>query len=170
MYEHFYPLIDRGIRKQYPDIITRYQKGVTLELDGKPLLETAIENKLAHFQEMHVQIQKQTKAFGWFGVYTGNDEPPIPPGIMLCTYGKVIERSYFRKEPRDKEQIFGWIEAPYLIERAPRRSENHFAGTEKEINSILRNMPELAMFASHGRQDAAALNPKNHVSTERRLY
>lgn len=201
MYEHFYPLIDRGIRKQYPNIITRYEKGVTLELDGKPLLETAIENKLAHFQEMTVQIQRQTKAFGWFGVYTGNDEPPIPPGIMLCTYGKVIERSYFRKEPRDKEQIFGWIEAPYLIEavttdkgrfikgnkrwetffkraqneftlwleknklieRAPRRSENHFAGAEKEINSILRNMPELAMFASHGRQDAAALNPNGEL-------
>lgn len=201
MFEHFYPLIDRSIRKQYPDIITRYGNGITLELDGKPLLETALENKLAHFQEMKVLVQNQTKAFGWFGVYTGNDEPPIPAGIMLCTYGKVIERSYFKKEPRDKEQIFGWIEAPYLIEavttdkgrfikgngrwetffkraqneftlwleknklvdRAPRRSENHFAGAEKEVNSILRNMPELAMFASHGRQDAVALSPNGEL-------
>ncbi len=201
MFEHFYPLIDRGIRKQYPDIIARYEKGVTLELDGKPLLETAIENKLAHFQEMRVQIQRQTKAFGWFGVYTGNDDPPIPPGIMLCTYGKVIERTYLKKEPRDKEQIFGWIEAPYLIEavttdkgrfikgnkrwetffkraqneftlwleknklieRAPRKSAAHFATAEREVNAIFRNMPELSMFASHGRQDAVALNPNGEL-------
>lgn len=197
MHEHFYPLIDRGIRKQYPDIITRYANGVTLQLDDKQLLESALENKLAHFQEIAIQVQKQTKAFGWFGVYTGTDEPPIPPGIMLCTYGKVIERTYFKKEPRDKEQIFGWIEAPYLIEavttdkgrfikgngrwetffkraqneftvwleknklieRAPRKSPAHFATAEREINSILRSMPELSMFASHARQDAAVIGP-----------
>ena len=35
---------------------------------------------------------------------------------MVCTYGKVIERTHFKKEPKEKEKIIGWIEAPYLIE------------------------------------------------------
>lgn len=199
--EHFYPLVDRGIRKQYPALITRYDNGVTLQLDGKPLLETALENKLAHFQEMTVKLKNETKAIGWFGVYTGNDDLPIPPGIMLCTYGKVIERSYFKKEPRDKDQIYGWIEAPYLIEavttdkgrfikgnkrwetffkraqneftiwleknklieRAPRKSAAQFAGAEREINSILRNMPELSMFASQAREDGAVIGPGDEL-------
>lgn len=195
MLEHFYPLIERGLRAKYPDIIGKYAHGVSLQLDGKVITEPALEAKLAYFKEISIQIQRQTKAFGWFGVYTGADPPPIAPGIMLCTYGKVIERTYLKKEPRDKEQIFGWIEAPYLIEavttdkgrfikgnkrwetffrraqseftawleqhklieRARPKSSGNFVGTEREINQILRNMPELSMFASHGRQDAAAL-------------
>ncbi len=102
-----------------------------------------------------------------------------------------------KKEPRDKDRIFGWIEAPYLIEavttdkcrfqkgnkrwetffrraqneftiwleqnrlieRAPRQATSNFAGTEREINGIIKNMPELAMFATHAKQDAAVLLP-----------
>jgi Histidine kinase-, DNA gyrase B-, and HSP90-like ATPase len=195
--EHFYPLIDRGLRAQYPDIISKYQRGVTLLLDDKPLVEPALEAKLAYFKEIKILVQHQTKAFGWFGVYTGNGAPPIPSGIMLCTYGKVIERTYLKKEPHDREQIFGWIEAPYLIEavttdkcrfqkgnkrwetffrraqseftawleqhqlveRAPRKPTGSFVTQEREINNIIKNMPELAMFATHAKQDAAVLLP-----------
>ncbi len=81
--EHFYPLIDRGLREQYPDLIPKYGRGVTLLLDGRPVLEPALESKLAYFKEIKILVQHQTKAFGWLGVYTGNDAPPIPPGIML---------------------------------------------------------------------------------------
>jgi Histidine kinase-, DNA gyrase B-, and HSP90-like ATPase len=195
LFEHFYPLIDRGLRAQYPNLIKKYEKGVTLALNGRPVSAPALEAKLAYFKEFDIRVKNEAKAFGWFGVYTGDDDLPIPPGIMLCTYGKVIERSYLKKEPRDKERLVGWIEAPYLIEavttdkgrfikgnarwetffkraqtaftawleahqlveRASRRAGHQFAGTEREINSILRHMPELAMFASHARQDAAAL-------------
>lgn len=201
LFEHFYPLIDKGLRAKYPDIIRKYEKGIGLLLDGRTLAHPALEANLAYFKEFHIRIKNETKAYGWFGVYSAPEELPIAPGIMLCTYGKVIERTFFKKEPRDRDQIVGWIEAPYLIEavttdkgrfikgnarwetffkraqnefsnwleqnklieRAPRRSENHFAGTEREINSILRNMPELAMFASRGRQDAVALNPNGEL-------
>ncbi|MGB8647383.1 MAG: ATP-binding protein [Anaerolineae bacterium] len=197
LFEHFYPFLDADLRAKYPTILDKYARGVAILLDDKPVNEPSLEARLAYLKPITITVQRQPKAFGWFGVYTGSDPLPIPPGIMVCTYGKVIERSYFKKEPRDKEQIFGWIEAPYLIEavttdkcrfqkgnkkwegffrraqaeftmwleqhhlveRAPRKSASNFAGAEREINSIVKSMPELALFATHARQDAAVLVP-----------
>jgi sulfite reductase alpha subunit-like flavoprotein len=102
---------------------------------------------------------------------------------MICTYGKVIQRTYFKKEPKEKEKIVSWIEAPYLLEAVTtdkcrfqngnkvwegffRRTQNEFSkwleetgliarplrreldynNLEKEINSILKNIPELSFF------------------------
>jgi hypothetical protein len=208
LFEHYYPFIDNDLRPKYPTIVEKYARGVTILLDEKPVVEPSLEARLAYLKPITITVQRQPKAFGWFGVYGGSQPLPIPPGIMLCTFGKVIERTYFKKEPRDKEQIFGWIEAPYLIEavttdkcrfqkgnkkwegffrraqaeftlwleqhhlveRAIRKSTNNFAGAEREINTILRNMPELALFATHAKQDAAVLAPGGElVSSGQRL-
>ncbi len=51
---------------------------------------------------------------------------------MIWTYGKVIERTYFKKEPKEKEKIIGGIEAPYLIEAITTDKCRFQKGNKKE--------------------------------------
>ena len=40
-------------------LVGKRQVPILVRDDGKPMLETALENKLAHFQEMKVQVKNQ---------------------------------------------------------------------------------------------------------------
>ncbi len=113
--EHYYPLVDPGIRKHYEQEGV-YERGVNFVINGNVFL---VEKSLSDLtdedgiEEIEVKY-KRKEAKGFFcKIKEGNN---IEPGIMVCTFGKVIEREFFRQEPREKEKIFGWIEAPFLIE------------------------------------------------------
>jgi hypothetical protein len=149
--EHYYPFIDADLRAHYSQILDKYAHGVTLLLDDKPLIEPSLEARLAFLKEITISVQRQPKAFGWFGVYTGAQPLPIPPGIMLCTYGKVVERSFLKKEPRDKEQIFGWIEAPYLIEAVTTDKCRFQKGNKKWEGFFRRAQTEFTMWLEQNR-------------------
>ncbi|MCM8808268.1 MAG: ATP-binding protein [Candidatus Omnitrophica bacterium] len=110
IYEHYLPLIDPKLKERYKNI---YEEGMEILLNGKEIiLDTSIEDEIELKEEIF--INKRYKTVGIFGkVKTTN---VFPSGVMVCTYGKVIERTFFKKEPKEKERIIGWIEAPYLIE------------------------------------------------------
>jgi len=185
--EHYYPLIDSKLREVYKLF---YPDGVKILLNGDeivadPPLESLLEDKGG----IVITIYRKPEAVGMVGRIKNTS---IFPGIMVCTYGKVIERTYFKKEPKEKEKIVGWIEAPYLIEAVttdkcrfqkgnktwegffrkaqtkfsrwleetgllekPSRIELDYSGLEKEVNSILKNLPELSFFGSRTQRDVA---------------
>ena len=188
--EHYLPLVHCDLRKHYENK-KFYESGVSIYLNNKPIL---IEKSLSEFLEKEKIISitqyRTPKATGIVGRTKHTDS--LLPGIMICTYGKVIERTYFKKEPKEKERIFGWIEAPYLIEAVTtdkcrfqkgnktwegffRKAQNEFSNwleeigllekpvkpeldyidLEKEINSILKNLPELSFFGAGVKRDVA---------------
>jgi hypothetical protein len=142
-------------------------------------------------------VQRKPRARGFFGVLAADEQSIYPPGVAVCTYGKVIERQWFRKEPLDRERVFGWIEAPYLIDavttdkcrfqhgnrlwegffrkaqdefatwleesglthRQPPRQATAVASLEREINEILRAIPELRVFGGRQRTVVPIINP-----------
>jgi hypothetical protein len=179
--ENYFPLVHCELRKLYTVV---YEDGVRILLNGK---EIVIDKPLPSFVENRKQIKiflhNKAKVYGLLGKIKELDT--LPSGVMVCTYGKVIDRMFFKKEPKEKEKIFGWIEAPYLIEAVTtdkcrfqkgnktwegffRKAQSEFSkwldevgliekpverkpdyiNIEKEINSILRNIPEISSILS----------------------
>ena len=182
IYEHYFPLIDLGLSENYKSSF--YKDGIKILLNGEEIVEPSIESYLEDKKEIIIRMHSKPKAVGFFGKIK-DEEKEVIPGIMICTYGKVIERTYFKKEPKDKEKIIGWIEAPYLIEAVTtdkcrfqkgnkiwegffrkaqfefnrwleekgfleksERKKSDYTSLEKEINSILKIMPELSFFGN----------------------
>ncbi|MEW5947122.1 MAG: ATP-binding protein [bacterium] len=177
--EHYYPLVDHKMKELYTAI---YDKGLNIYFNGReiirePLLQDLIDKK----KDIVITVHNKPKAIGFFSLIKKDEN--FSPGIMVCTYGKVIERTFFKKEPREKNKITGWIEAPYLIEAVTtdkcrfqkgnriwgsffRKTQSEFSSwleehgliekhsikgqvhinIEKEINDILKNLPELSLF------------------------
>jgi len=208
--EHYFPLLDSELLKAYTgespilsDSRTTlkiyksiYKKGLKFIVNGKEVLKEPVQNVLNRKKEVSIAVYKKPKANGFFGL-AKDGLPESLQGIAICTYGKVIERTWFKKEPRDKQAITGWIEAPYLIEAVTtdkcnfmkgnklwegffRKTQAEFAkwleeiglsekllerkpdlsNLEREINSILKNLPELglALFGSKAKADVAIRN------------
>jgi len=187
--EHYFPLIDKKLRELYKE---EYKDGVRIFMNEKEVvIEPSILDILEKRKDIPIIFQRKLKAIGIIGVIK-NFPYLIIPGVMLCTYGKVIERSYFKKEPINKEEIIGWIEAPYLIEAVttdkcrfqggnktwegffrkvqreftkwlqdtdllekPSKRELNYTNLEKEINSIIKNLPEFSFFGSRIQRDVA---------------
>jgi len=187
--EHYFPLIDYKLREEYKIF---YKDGIKIFLnDHEIILNQSLADILEHRKDIAIKLYHQAKAKGLIGIIQ-NKNSIFQPGVMICTYGKVIERTYFKKEPKEKERIAGWIEAPYLIEAVttdkcrfqkgnrlwegffrkaqnefsqwleetglmerPIRRELNYTNLEKEINSILKNLPEFSFFGSITKQDVA---------------
>jgi len=187
--EHYFPLIDYKLREEYKIF---YKDGIKIFLnDHEIILNQSLADILEHRKDIAIKLYHQSKAKGLIGIIQ-NKNSIFQPGVMICTYGKVIERTYFKKEPKEKERIAGWIEAPYLIEAVttdkcrfqkgnrlwegffrkaqnefsqwleetglmerPIRRELNYTNLEKEINSILKNLPEFSFFGSITKQDVA---------------
>jgi len=181
--EHYFPLVDCKLKEAYKKAF--YKDGIEMSLNGNEIiLEPAFVDVLQNRKDIVVKLYHQRKAVGLIGTIQ-NENCILQPGVMICTYGKVIERTYFKKEPKEKEKIVGWIEAPYLIEAVttdkcrfqkgnkvwegffrkaqsefsqwlektglmerPVRRELDYTNLEKEINSILKDLPELSFFRS----------------------
>jgi len=127
--EHYLPLLDpvllkvytgetpvledgRSTLKVYKPI---YDKGLKFILNGEVIAKEPIQNMLTQQDEVSVSVYRSPKARGFFGL-AKDIAPEVLQGIAISTYGKIIERTLFKKEPREKQVITGWIEAPYLIE------------------------------------------------------
>lgn len=71
-------------------------------------------------------------------------------GVAVCCFDKVIERTFFKKEPRNKERIVGCIEASYLIEavttdkcgfqKGNKTWDGFFRKTQKEFSLWLEDV------------------------------
>jgi len=203
--EHYFPLLDEELLKVYtgkaPILIDErralityrpiYEKGLKFIVNGKQMIRKSLESILEKQKEASVTVSTRAKARGFFGLAKDEIEENLQ-GIAICTFGKVIDRTWFRKEPREKQRITGWIEAPYLVEAVttdkcrfqrgnktwegffrkvqtefsnwleeigltekPVEKKADFSNLEKEINSILRNLPELAFFGFRSQRDVA---------------
>jgi len=203
--EHYYPLLDKklmeiysgkvpllkderkALKKYYP----LYPKGVKFFINGKEVIKRPLQDGAKNMKQVSITVYKNPKARGFFGLAKDGIAESLQ-GIAVCTYGKVIKRTWFKKEPRNKEKIVGWIEAPYLIEAVttdkcrfqrgnkkwegffrkvqiefskwleeigalepPKRLELGFSDIEKEINSILKKLPEFSFFGSRVKRDVA---------------
>jgi hypothetical protein len=203
--EHYYPLLDSRLLRVYTGEVpiltdgrTRlkiykpiYGKGLKFIVNGKEVAKQSIQDMLENQKEVSVTVYRSPRAKGFFGL--AKDElPEILQGIAICTYGKVIERTWFKKEPSEKRRITGWIEASYLIKAVttdkcrfqkgnkawegffrkarkefsewleetgllekPVRRPLDYIKLEREINSILKNLPELSFFGSSIQRDVA---------------
>ncbi len=195
--EHFYPLIDVNLVKFYtgerfegsihqlallPKSKPIYEKGLRFLVNGKQIAEKPVYDLLESQKGFSIKLSGKPVTFGFWGI--AKDElPEIYQGVAICVFGKVVDRTWFKKEPREKQKITGWIEAPYLVEAVTtdkcrfqrgnptwdkffRKAQVEFSGwleqvglmeqsvtrkddfanLEKEINSILKGMPELTFF------------------------
>ena len=187
--EHYFPLIDPNLKEVYKREF--YSDGIRILLNGDEIIiDPSIEYLLEDRKDIAITLRRKPKVVGMFGQIKNTNLPY--PGIMICTYGKVIERTYFKKEPKEKGKIVGWIEAPYLIDAVttdkcrfqagnkiwegffrkaqsefskwleetgllekPVRRELNYTNLEREINSILKNLPELSFFGSRIQRDVA---------------
>ena len=204
--EHYFPLLDGALLKAYTGEMPvlgdeestslriykpRYKKGLRFFINGKAIAEQPIQDMLKSKKKISLTVYTKPKAKGFFGL-AEDGLPEFLQGIAICTYGKVIERTWFKKEPREKQRIVGYIEAPYLIkdgavttdkcgfqrgnksweglfrkgqteftkwleeiglaERLPERKAD-FTSLEREINSILKNLPELTFFGARTQRD-----------------
>jgi hypothetical protein len=190
--EHYFPLIDCKLKEVYKKAF--YKDGIQILLNGNEIItDTPIESLLEDRKDIAITVFHKAKAVGMIGRIKNTND--YYPGIMICTYGKVIERTYFKKEPKEKEKIVGWIEAPYLIEAVTtdkcrfqkgnktwegffRKAQNEFSiwldetglleksgkreldyiNLQKEINSILKNLPELSFFGTTTKRDVAIID------------
>jgi len=188
--EHYFPLINCGLKEAYKKLY--YKNGIQILFNDKEIiLQPSFRDALKYEKGIVITLYHQPKAIGLIGIIQ-NEDRILQPGVMICTYGKVIERTYFKKEPKEKERIVGWIEAPYLIEAVttdkcrfqkgnkvwegffrkaqnefskwleetglierPTRKESDYINLEKEINSILKNIPELSFFQSTIKREVA---------------
>lgn len=187
--EHYFPLIHCELREIYKKLF--YENGIKILLNGREIvIGKSLSELLENEKDIVITLYRNPKAHGKIGRIKNSDT--LLPGVMICTYGKVIERTHFRKEPKEKEKIIGWIEAPYLIEAVttdkcrfqkgnkiwegffrkaqsefsnwleevgllerPVKRELDYINLEKEINSILKNLPELSFFGTTTKRDVA---------------
>ncbi|MEO0114024.1 MAG: ATP-binding protein [candidate division WOR-3 bacterium] len=205
--EHYTPLLDSELLKVYSGEIPILEKGaykqfrriypekVKFIINGQEIIKTSLQERLSNKKEILITKYKKPLAWGFFGLLKETEAKESLRGVALCTYGKVIERSLFKKDPHDKEKIVGWIEAPYLVEAVttdkcrfqggnpkwesffrktqrefsqwleeigalepPKKLEPAFSELEKEINSILKNLPELSFFGSQMNRDVSIPN------------
>jgi len=203
--EHYFPLLDEKLLLIYtgqsPILVDGerslttykpiYKIGLKIIVNGKEIVREPLQNVLEKQKRVSIKVFTRPKAQGFFGL-TKYEIDENTQGIAVCSFGKVIERTWFRKEPHDKRRITGWIEAPYLIEAVTtdkcgfqrgnktwegffRRAQADFAkwleeiglserpterkpdlsNLEKEINSILRNLPELTFFGTRTERHVA---------------
>jgi len=206
--EHYFPLLDPVLLKVYTGEVPMltdkestlriyrpiYDKGLKFILNGEVIAKEPIQDMLTRQDEVSLSVYGRSKARGFFGLAKDN-APEVLQGIAISTYGKIIERTLFRKEPREKQRVTGWIEAPYLIEAVttdkcrfqignktwegffrkaqaefskwldeiglsekPAERKPDFSNLEREINSILRSLPELTFFGSRTQRDVAILD------------
>ncbi|MGQ9621823.1 MAG: hypothetical protein ACUVTX_12735, partial [Bacteroidales bacterium] len=186
--EHYFPLIDAKLKDAYIDL---YRKEIKILLNGNEIkLIPSVLDIIEDRSNTVISVHRKPRARVILGRL--KETTCFSPGVMICTFGKVIERTYFKKEPREKEKIIGWIEAPYLIEAVttdkcrfqagnktwegffrkaqtefsdwlektgllekPVKRELNYASLEKEINSILKSLPELSFFHSEVKRDVA---------------
>ena len=117
--EHYFPLLDEKLLKVYTSEEFRgkpiYEKGLKFIVNGEKIAEQPIQNMLKNQKEVSIAVYGRPKVKGFFGVAT-NELTETSQGVAICVYGKVVERTWFKKEPREKQRIAGWIEAPYLVE------------------------------------------------------
>lgn len=203
--EHYLPLLDPVLLKVYtgetPVLKDKrstltvyspiYDKGLKFILNGEVIAKEPIQDMLTRQDEVSLSVYGRPKARGFFGL-AKDDAPEVLRGIAISTYGKIIERTLFKKEPREKQLIIGWIEAPYLIEaittdkcrfqkgnktwegffrkaqtefsrwldeiglsEKPAEMKPDFSNLEREINLILRSLPELTFFGGRIQRDVA---------------
>lgn len=203
--EHYFPLLDEELLKAYtgelPILIDAkhslrtyrpiYNKGLKFIVNGKQIVRQPLQSILDKQEKISITVYTKAKANGFFGLSNDTIEETLQ-AIAICSFGKVIDRTWFRKEPREKQRIVGWIEAPYLIETVttdkcgfqkgnkmwegffrkaqaefsrwleetglserPSERKADFSDLEKQINSILRNLPELPVFGSRTQRDVA---------------
>jgi len=203
--EHYFPLLDEGLLRIYmgksPILVDEkralttyrpiYEKGLKFVVNGKQIIQQPLQSMLENQKEVSITVFTRAKARGFFGLGKDGIEETLQ-GIAICSFGKVIDRTWFRKEPREKQRIAGWIEAPYLIEAVttdkcgfqkgnktwegffrkaqaeftkwldeiglsekPAERKPDFSNLEREINSILRNLPELTFFGTRAQRDVA---------------
>jgi hypothetical protein len=211
--EHYFPLLDDMLLKSYTGespvlgdeestslkiYRPRYKKGLKFFVNGEAIAEQPIQDMLESQKKISVTAYGKPKARGFFGL-AKDGLPEVLQGVAICTYGKVIERTWFKKEPREKQKIGGCIEAPYLIKDGAvttdkcgfqrgnksweglfRKAQTEFAkwleeiglsqrllerkadfsGLEREINSILKNLPELTFFGARTQRDVAIRDEK----------
>jgi len=195
--EHYFPLLDEILLQVYmgksPVFVDEkrslrtyrpmYGKGIKFIINGKQIIQQPLQSMLEKQKEVSIKVFTRPKARGFFGVAKDGIEENLQ-GIAICSFGKVIDRTWFKKEPRDKQRIAGWIEAPYLIEAVTtdkcgfqagnKTWEGFFKKTQsefvkwleeidllekpsverkrdfselvREINFILKNIPELTFF------------------------
>lgn len=205
--EHYYPLLDKKLLRVYtgelPILVDDrsslrthrqiYDKNLKFIVNRKQIVQEALQK--LEIKWISITTYRKAKANGFFGLSTNTIIEELLQGIAICSFGKVIERTWFRKEPREKQRIAGWIEAPYLIEavttdkcgfqkgnktwegffrkaqtkfsewleeeglleRAAERKAD-FSGLERQINSILKNLPELPIFGSRTPRNVAILD------------
>lgn len=203
--EHYLPLLDERLLRVYkgemPILVDErrsnlkiykpiYSKGVKFVVNGKEIKQDIL-SKLEKQKVIMIGVQRKPKAVGFFGL-AKDSLPDDLSGTAISTFGKVIERTFFKKEPSQKQRIVGWIEVPYLIEAVttdkcgfqrgdkiweaffkkgqaefakwleeigliekPAKPEADFSNLEREINSILKNLPELTFFGVRIQGDVA---------------
>lgn len=203
--EHYYPLLDDQLLEVYTGksavLIDEkrsltvkkpiYDEGLKFIVNGKQIVPQPLQGMLEKSKDVSITVFTKAKARGFFGLAKDGLEESLR-GIAICSFGKVIDRTWFRKEPPEKQRIAGWIEAPYLIEAVttdkcgfqrgnktwegffrkaqaefakwleeiglserPVERKADFSNLEREINSILRNFPELTFFGSRIQRDVA---------------
>ncbi|MEM1949127.1 MAG: ATP-binding protein [Candidatus Caldarchaeum sp.] len=147
IYEHYFPLVDRKLREEYRRAV--YKNNLTIFVNGKEVVRESFLEKPEKVHEFYITLYRKPKAFGRFALLKVNVSDGLE-GVAVCCFGKVIERTFFKKEPRSKERIVGWIEAPYLIravttdkcrfQTANKLWEGFFRKAQKEFSDWLESV------------------------------
>lgn len=127
---HYQPLLDNDLLKAYagdlpiiregrglhPVSVSRpiYKEGLTFLINNKPVGKRSLAATLEKQKEVWITLQRRKKVRAIFGLSRDQVAEDLQ-GVAVCTFGKVIERTWFRKEPPEKGRIVGWIEVPELI-------------------------------------------------------
>jgi hypothetical protein len=208
--EHYFPLLDKALLKAYmgklpiliegrgvsPVFIYKpiYDRELSFLINSKQVVQQSLPAMLEKQKEVWITMERKKRVRGFFGLVRGEVDESLQ-GVSICTFGKVIERTWFKKEPPEKERVVGWIEAPPLIKAVTTdkcsfqqgnkiwdgffrnaqaefskwleeiglrekllEREGNFSNLEREINLILRNIPELTFFAAKTQREVAILD------------
>lgn len=148
--DHYFPLLDQQLIRVYTGerpllkggkgrlevYRTLYKEGLAFIVSGSVITRNPIEATLEHPKELSILRYGKAQGWGFFGL-AKETLPEHLQGVAITTYGKVIERTWFKKEPRHKNRIFGWIEAPYLI-KAVTTDKCRFQRGNKDWESFFR--------------------------------
>jgi len=76
-------------------------------LNGREIvIGKSLSELLESEKDIVITLHRNLKALGKIGRIKNADT--LLPGVMICTYGKVIERTHFRKEPKEKKN--NWLD------------------------------------------------------------